>query len=138
MMKDLGLSGVPLLVFARIYGFNSAGFQFYESKPHLAAFLNVTERSVYRAFSELVGKGLIREDGSHQLTESAETKRYSVVWSAVPARARGPDDTDERSPDRMSPPEKMSARRDPGGDEMSGTALTNCQPIRKADNKDFR
>lgn len=132
MMKGMGLSGVPLLVFARIYGFNSAGLDFYESKPHLASFLNTTERSVYRAFSDLLEKGLIQESGSHRHASGVETKCYSVVWSAIPPRARGPD------PDKTSPPEILSVERAQGDDESSVPGLTNCQPIRKADNKDFR
>ena len=132
MMKGMGLSGVPLLVFARIYGFNSAGLDFYESKPHLASFLNTTERSVYRAFSDLLEKGLIQESGSHRHASGAETKCYSVVWSAIPPRARGPD------PDKTSLLEILSVERAQGDDESSVPGLTNCQPIRKADNKGFR
>ena len=79
MMKGMGLSGVPLLVFARIYGFNSAGLDFYESKPHLASFLNTTERSVYRAFSDLLEKGLIQESGSHRHASGAETMFFTTT-----------------------------------------------------------
>jgi len=138
MMKGMGLSGVPLLVFARIYGFNSAGLDFYESKPHLANFLNTTERSVYRAFSDLLEKGLIQESGSHRHASGAETKRYSVVWSAIPPRARGPDPDNMSPPDETSPPEILSVGGAQWGDESSVPGLTNCQPIRKADNKGFR
>ena len=138
MMKGMGLSGVPLLVFARIYGFNSAGLDFYESKPHLASFLNTTEMSVYRAFSDLLEKGLIQESGSHRHASGAETKCYSVVWSAIPPRARGPDPDKTTPPDKTSPPEILSVERAQGDDESSVPGLTNCQPIRKADNKGFR
>lgn len=132
MMKELGLSGVPLLVYARIYGFNSARLDFYESKAHLAEFLSTTSRSIYRAFNELIGRGLIRDEGFYRNPGGIETKRYSVVWSAIPARARGPD------PDKTSSPEILSGQTPGNGDEMSGGHLTDCQPIRKADNKDFR
>lgn len=49
MMADLGLSGLPLLVYARIFGFCDAGCGYFESKGGLARFLNVQERSVHRA-----------------------------------------------------------------------------------------
>ena len=132
MMKELGLSGVPLLVYARIYGFNSARLDFYESKAHLAEFLSTTSRSIYRAFNELIGRGLIRDEGFYRNPGGIETKRYSVVWSAIPARARGPD------PDKTSSPEILPGQTPGNGDEMSGGHLTDCQPIRKADNKNFR
>lgn len=144
MMKELGLSGVPLLVYARIYGFNSAQLDFYESKAHLAEFLSTTSRSIYRAFNELIGRGLIRDEGFYRHPGGIETKRYSVVWSAIPARARGPDPDKTSSYDEMSPPgetsppEILSGQTPGNGDEMSGGHLTDCQPIRKADNKDFR
>lgn len=138
MMKELGLSGVPLLVYARIYGFNSARLDFYESKAHLAEFLSTTSRSIYRAFNELISRGLIRDEGFYRNPGGIETKRYSVVWSAIPARARGPDPDKTSSPDETSPPEILSGQTPGNGDEMSGGHLTDCQPIRKADNKDFR
>ena len=52
MMADLGLSGLPLLVYARIFGFCDAGCGYFESKGGLARFLNVQERSAYRAIRE--------------------------------------------------------------------------------------
>ncbi|EHF02620.1 hypothetical protein HMPREF1008_00265 [Olsenella sp. oral taxon 809 str. F0356] len=138
MMKELGLSGVPLLVYARIYGFNSANLEFFESKTHLADFLSTTDRSIYRAFKELLDKGLIKDEGPYRHPAGIETKRYSVVWSSVPARARGPDPDETSPPDKLSPPEILSGQRQVWGDETSGRHLTNCQPIRKADNEDFR
>lgn len=138
MMKELGLSGVPLLVYARIYGFNSAQLDSYESKAHLAEFLSTTSRSIYRAFNELIGRGLIRDEGFYRNPGGIETKRYSVVWSAIPARARGPDPDKTSPPDETSPPEILSGQTPGNGDEMPGGHLTDCQPIRKADNKDFR
>lgn len=137
MMNELGLSGVPLLVYARIYGFASSGLDFFESKAHIAAFLNVTERSVYRAFGDLVSRGLIEERGYRRHPGGIETKRYSIVWSAVPARARGPCPDEMSPPEKTSPPERTSCRMRPGDDEPSGASLTNCLPIRKNDNKDF-
>lgn len=36
MMADLGLSGLPLLVYARIFGFCDAGCDYFESRGGLA------------------------------------------------------------------------------------------------------
>ena len=57
MMADLGLSGLPLLVYARIFGFCDAGCGYFESKGGLARFLNVQERSVHRAIRDLLDRG---------------------------------------------------------------------------------
>ena len=65
MMADLGLSGLPLLVYARIFGFCDAGCGYFESKGGLARFLNVQERSVHRAIRNLLDQGLIEECGVH-------------------------------------------------------------------------
>lgn len=56
MMADLGLSGLPLLVYARIFGFCNAGCGYFESKGGLARFLNVQERSVHRAIRDLLDR----------------------------------------------------------------------------------
>lgn len=35
MTRGLGLTGLPLLVYARIYGFCESGSPYFESKAHL-------------------------------------------------------------------------------------------------------
>ena len=65
MMADLDLSGLPLLVYARIFVFCDAGCDYFESKGDLARFLNVQERSAYRAIRDLLDRGLIEECGVH-------------------------------------------------------------------------
>lgn len=57
MMADLGLSGLPLLVYARIFGFCDGGCDYFESKGNLARFLNVQERSAHRAIRDLLDRG---------------------------------------------------------------------------------
>ena len=52
MMADLGLSGLPLLVYARIFGFCDAGCGYFESKGGLARFLNVQECVSSRGFEQ--------------------------------------------------------------------------------------
>lgn len=74
MIRDLGLSGLPLLVYARICGFNAFRLELYESESHLAAFLGMTERSVYRALSELMNLGLIEENSFHEPGRGHKTK----------------------------------------------------------------
>ena len=75
MMADLGLSGLPLLVYARIFGFCDAGCDYFESKGGLARFLNVQERSAHRAISDLLDRGLIEECGVHAPSGTASCAR---------------------------------------------------------------
>ena len=49
MTRGLGLTGLPLLVYARIYGFCESGSPYFESKAHLGKILGVDTRSVVRA-----------------------------------------------------------------------------------------
>jgi len=63
MWRELGLKGVQLLVFARVYGFCAGGGSFYESRRSTAAYLGISERSVIRAVGELADGGLIVEEG---------------------------------------------------------------------------
>lgn len=44
MTRGLGLSGLPLLVYARIYGFCGSGSPYYESKAHLGKILGADTR----------------------------------------------------------------------------------------------
>lgn len=83
MMADLGLSGLPLLVYARIFGFCDAGCGYFESKGNLARFLNVQERSVHRAIRDLLDRGLIEECGVHAPARGHATKRYRIVRERV-------------------------------------------------------
>lgn len=83
MMADLGLSGLPLLVYARIFGFCDAGCGYFESKGGLARFLNVQERSVHRAIRDLLDRGLIEECGVHAPARRHATKRYRIVRERV-------------------------------------------------------
>ena len=48
MTRGLGLTGLPLLVYARIYGFCESGSPYFESKAHLGKILGVDTRSVVR------------------------------------------------------------------------------------------
>lgn len=60
MIKDLGLSGTKLLVYAVIYGYSQNGVDdFHGSVSSLAEFLGVHNQSVIRALADLVNAGLL-------------------------------------------------------------------------------
>lgn len=84
MMRELGLQGVELLVFARIYGFCRCGLDFFESRQQTADFLGTTKRSVINAVNSLVEKGLIAETGKRGNRSNA-TKRYVVASQQLEA-----------------------------------------------------
>ena len=118
MMADLGLSGLPLLVYARIFG-----------------------------FCDLLDRGLIEECGMHAPARGHATKRYRIVRERLPPGALAtPDDSsgfparkgDEITGFAANKGDETSgfAARTP--DEMTGKPLTICHPISKRDNKDFR
>lgn len=150
MMTDLELTGIPLLVYARIFGFEVRGEGFYEAKANLARFLGTTERSVYRAFADLLEQGLILEHGESSTPNGRKTKSYGINWAKVPfgvAEALGripirasPDETSPVETSGVLPPipDETSWKRACSGDETSGQTLTGCHPIRKKDNKGFR
>lgn len=138
MMQELGLSGLPLLVYARIYGFNASGLEFYESKAHLASFLGTTERSVYRALSDLLKAGLVEEHGEHAPKRGHKTKVYAVAAGMLPAGA--PLTRMHDKPSGVPPPipDETSPVAAAFHGATSGEGMTRCQPIRKRDNEDFR
>ena len=109
MMADLGLSGLPLLVYARIFGFCDAGCGYFESKGGLARFLNVQERSVHRAIRDLLDRGLIEECGVHAPARGHATKRYRIVRERLP-------------PGALATPDDSSGFQTRKGDEMTGFA----------------
>lgn len=136
MWRDLGLSGVSLMVYARIYGFCRDGGEFYESRASTADFLGTTSRTVTRAVDELLAAGLIKEAGTHDSASGRKTRRYILTH---PPDIPSPDET---SPDEMSSegphaPDEMSGVEALNPDGSSGLPVTGCHPIRKADNKWF-
>ena len=78
MMRELGLQGTELLVFARVYGFCRCGLEFFESRQKTADFLGTSKRSVINAVNGLVEKGLIEETGKRGNRPNS-TKRYAVA-----------------------------------------------------------
>lgn len=140
MWRDHGLSGVTLLVYARIYGFCKDGGEFFESRGATAEFLGTTPRTVTRAIDELLDAGLIFEAGTRETGNGRRTRSYKIAGRSEDEDASSrldepsPDEMspDEPSPDGTSPPEALNP------DGSSGLPVTGCHPIKKVDNKWFR
>ena len=80
MIKQLKLQGVPLLLYARIYGFTvGGGAGCYESQRSMAESLGVSERAIGKALRILREKGLVVEVGSHRLRNGRSTKVFRAV-----------------------------------------------------------
>ena len=135
MWKDLGLSGVALLVFARVFGFCRHGSgDFYESKARTAAFFGVNERTVFRAMKELIERDLLVEVGTYELGSGRKTKAYRVCQAAIPDHVRPPGETPwESQPSSGESPEENGS---PSG-KLPASHLADCHPIQKKDNKAF-
>lgn len=116
MMRDLGLQGTELLVFARIYGFCRCGLEFFESRQKTADFLGTSKRSVINAVNSLVEKGLIEETGKRGNRPNS-TKRYAVAQAPLEAigvrLGNGPPENEAPAPED----------RFPSGEEPSPLAL---------------
>lgn len=157
MWAELGLSGVTLHVYARIYGFCQGGAGiFFESRNSTARFLGTTPRTVSRSVSELLACNLIFECGEHKNPSGITTRCYSINHDAVdsalaseraktgmdlPWHATGiavcdPLPPDEMSsPDKRSPPDEMSCQKTVNPDGSSGDPVTGCHPKRKGERK---
>lgn len=141
MSDDMGLSGLQLLIYARIYGFWAAGLDYYESKSSLSAFLGANQRSVFRAMADLCKQDLIEDVGEFRGPNGSSTRRYSIVASAIPARIKHHgkmphpchSDTHEADCHDDSCFDDESAN----GVE-SETPMAKSHLIRKEENKDFK
>lgn len=135
MWKDLELTGVSLLVFARVFGFCRHGSgEFYESKARTAAFFGVNERTVFRAIRELVERGLLAEVGTYELGNGRKTKAYRVCQAAIPERVRKHGEM----PGGVRP--IHGELPDEGPDSygaLPDARMADCHPIKKVDNKAF-
>lgn len=132
MWRDHGLSGVTLLVYARIYGFCRDGGEFYESREATAEFLGTTARTVTRAIGELLASGLITDSGVRETPGGGRTRCYRIPGAETAACPHDEISPDKASPDEASPPDALNP------DGSSGLPVTGCHPIRKTDNKWFR
>lgn len=138
MTRGLGLSGLPLLVYARIYGFCGSGSPYYESKAHLGKILGADTRSIVRAVRKLEEAGLVFEAGRQELSKGRETKIYRVDFEAV-RRAKAAVCETEPSTHGETPSDDLGGR---SGDLAHGWTpcrpLASCQLIPKTENKDYR
>lgn len=162
MWSEMGLSGVTLHVYARIYGFcHDGGGRFYESRSATARFLGTTSRTVSRSVAELLACGLIHEEGEHVNANGSVTRSYGIDLGAVelareeeqhahvpmfdehasvrqggkvaPGEASPPDN--RSFPDDSTPPDKTSGDETLNPDGTSGDPVTGCHPIRKSERK---
>lgn len=130
MMRELGLSGVPLLLFARIYGFCTDGSkEFYESKNGTAKFLNIAPRSVFRAMEKLLDLEYVVEVGTRDTQWSTASKVYQVNWELIESLRDGGQGA------RLDAMHDGISGRVP--DDVSPGCMTRSHLIRKIDNKDF-
>lgn len=149
MWSELGLSGVTLHVYARIYGFcKNGGGMFFESRNSTARFLGTTGRTVSRSIAELLSCGLIEERGERMNPNGSTTRAYSVRRDALNTTMNctkervgqgqklllAPDKA--TPPDRLSPPDDTSSVNVINPDGTSGSPVTGCHPIRKEERKD--
>ncbi|WP_371297991.1 hypothetical protein [Paraeggerthella sp.] len=129
MWQKLGLDGVALRVFARIYGFCKDGkTEFYESRPATAKFLGTTPRSVTRSINELVEKGLIEQVGVRTSASGNVTRSYRLAN----LKHIEPPLPDQPSPhDKPSPPDDVSPQEAFNPDGSSGAPVTIRHPKEK-------
>jgi hypothetical protein len=111
MWKSLGLSGVTLSVFARIYGFCRDGTsEFYESRAKTAEFLGTTARTVTRSVNELVSRGLVVQTGTRTSPSGNVTRSYRLGDAVhdMPSPPDEPSLPDEASDDGTLNPDGSS------------------------------
>lgn len=116
MWHDIGLRGAELLVFARIYGFCKNGGLFYESRAGTASYLGLSERSVTRAIGALVDRGVLIDLDPTVSMDGISTRTYMLPEGILRAFPRS-------APDKMSPPDNMTAETDGTGEPMSGEGV---------------
>lgn len=84
MAEGMGLTGIDLLVYARVFHFcKMSEGSYYESKPRAADFLGTTDRQIRRTMKRLLDQGLIHEVGEAKVSYGRITKRYVVDTDAV-------------------------------------------------------
>ena len=141
MADDMGLSGLQLLIYARIFGFWASGLDYYESKGSLAAFLGANQRSVFRAMADLCKRGLIEDVGEWRSPNGSSTRRYSIAVKALPARIRHHGEMPH--PCHAGIPvaqghDDSCADEDIGCGGKPASPMAKSHLIRKEENKDFK
>lgn len=141
MGSVLGLSGLELNVFARIFGFTACGRSFYESRAKTAAFFGSSRRAVITAVGKLEARGLIVEEPSDEEACTGNTKAYVVNMELVAKtlgievdalKAVGFNHGEEASPQRIDASEDPSLLN---GEQPSLEQVKNLHPIPKRKSK---
>ena len=83
MGSVLGLSGLELNIFARIFGFTACGRSFYESRAKTAAVLRQFSSRGHHGGGKVRGQGLIIEEPSDEEASTGNTKAYVVNLELV-------------------------------------------------------
>ncbi len=140
MTNELSLSGAPLLLYARIFGFWAADKDFYESKANTARILGTDVRTVFRARKSLLQRNLIVEHERDDL--KANCKAYSINEKKLPDDLWEIDDEvmakdHGNLPYDTLPYGDMSQEKPSGYDNLSPPPMADCHPIRKENNKHF-
>lgn len=129
MWQKLGLDGVALRVFARIYGFCKDGdSEFFESRSATADFLGTTPRTVTRSINELVEKGLIEQVGVRASASGNATRSYRLT-KPMHIETSPPDKPSFH--DEPSPPDDVSPQETFNPDGSSGAPVTIRHPKEK-------
>jgi len=90
MTHELGLSGIELLVYARVLSFcTTTDGTYYESRARCAEFLGTSVRQVVRAFARLCEGGLIEDVGVRCHAKGCVTREYRVNREAISAILHG-------------------------------------------------
>jgi hypothetical protein len=122
MIRDLGLSGPALLIYAVIYSFSQDGESVYSgSIKYLSEWTGADERTVSRSLTALYEKEFVIRE-----TRPGFTNKYRVNPDAIPKRISGnPPAKCQDTPDKMSwvPPTKCQDTPD----KMSGVPPAKCQ-----------
>jgi hypothetical protein len=80
MIKDLGLKGINLSVFALIHGFTRDGrTKFAGSAKYISEFLGISERSVFNAIGSLIENDLIWKETGLSKDGNVDNEYYSLV-----------------------------------------------------------
>lgn len=149
MGRDLDLKNAELAVYARIFGFESVGKPFYESKGGTARFFGLSKRAVFDAVRRLKEKGLIEETAPCPEAGRIGSKCYRVTRAplrdaGIIARACREDPSYEASSSHEDPSGARARRDDDpsplppdGSEDSSSPPMQEVHPIPRDSNKHF-
>ena len=146
MAEELGLKGVELMLYARIFGFSQAGKTFYESRAGTAEFFGCTPRAITAAAGRLVAKGLIEEVPPAPEAEKLGTRCYRPCAAPLAKAGVAANAPEESSGAAGQPPEETSAlnggapedfspQAAEGPEEASAPSLKQVHPIPKVNRR---